>query len=108
MKIEKKGLKENQNKIRMDLITPESITGMAEVLTYGAIKYKPNSWQNVENGIDEHYAALMRHLVKWRQGEINDKETGLSHIKHVLTNAMFLLYHEENKLLKQKKDNDKK
>lgn len=96
MELEKIGLKDNKNKLRFDLITPECLTGLAEVLTYGAEKYKPNSWQNVENGIDEHYSALMRHLIKWRQGDIYDEETKLSHIKHVLTNAMFLLYHEQN------------
>ena len=95
MKIEQIGLKDKVGKLRMDLITPECIIGMAEVLTYGAIKYKPNSWQNVENGIDEHYASLMRHLIVWKQGEMNDNESKLSHMKHVLTNAMFLLYHEQ-------------
>lgn len=94
MEIEKIGLKENKDKLRFDLITTESMIGLAEVLTYGAKKYKPNSWQNVENGLDEHYAALMRHLISWRDGEIVDNETGLSHIKHVLANAMFLLHHE--------------
>ena len=95
-KIEDVGLKDNNGKLRVDLVTAECIEGMAEVLGYGARKYKANSWQNVENGKDEHYAALLRHLLAWRRGEINDPETNLNHIKHVLTNAMFLLYHDEH------------
>lgn len=95
MKIEKVGLKDNDNKLMFELITPECVIGIVECLTYGAKKYKPNSWQNVDNAIDTHYGALMRHLMAWRQGEIFDKETKLSHMKHVLSNAMFLLYHEE-------------
>mgnify|MGYP001574134043 FL=1 len=97
-KIEKIGLKENLNKSRVDLVLPESILGMGEVLAYGVKKYKPNSWQNVDDAINVHYAALMRHLLDWKIGKIYDTESGFSHIKHVLTNAMFLLYHEETKL----------
>lgn len=93
---EEVGLKDDVGKLRMDLITPEIIIGMAEVLTYGANKYKPNSWQGCNP--DLHYAACQRHLVKWKQGEFDDSETGLSHLKHAATNIMFLLYHEENKL----------
>jgi len=95
MKIEKIGLKEQKDKIRVELVYPECIEGMAEVLTFGAKKYKANSWQNIKDPIDTHYAALLRHLLAWRKGEINDSETGFSHMKHVLTDAMFLLDHEQ-------------
>lgn len=95
IKVEKVGLKDDKGKLRFDLITPGCLTGLAEVLTYGAHKYKPNSWQNVEDAENKHYAALLRHLVAWRSGEVYDSETNLSHIKHILTNAMFLLYQEE-------------
>jgi thymidylate synthase len=104
MEIKKIGLKDDTGKLRFDLITSESLTGMAEVLTLGANKYEANSWQNVEDGIDKHYASLMRHLIQWRQGEILDEESKLSHIKHVLTNAMFLLHHESKKNNKQLED----
>jgi len=89
------GEKERIGKLRVDLITADSIIGMSEVLTKALEKYTENSWQNVENPIDTHYASLFRHLLAWRNGEIDDKESGFSHIKHVLTNAMFLLYHEK-------------
>lgn len=89
------GMKDRTNKIRVDLILPETLIGMAEVLTYGANKYKANTWQNVKEPIDTHYAALLRHLILWRKGELDDVESGFSHLKHVLTNAMFLLYHEQ-------------
>jgi hypothetical protein len=100
MKIEEKGLKERSNKIMLELVLPETIEALGEVLTYGAQKYKPNSWQNVDSPIDTHYAALFRHLLAWRKGELDDDESGFSHMKHVLTNAMFLLYHEQRFLRK--------
>ena len=95
MKIEKVGMKEAKEKLRVELVYPECIEGMAEVLTLALKKYKANSWQNVKDPLDTHYASLLRHLLTWRKGEINDKESGLSHMKHVLTNAMFLLDHEQ-------------
>jgi len=103
MMIEKIGLKDDKNKLRMDLVLPEAIEEMAKVLTNGAEKYKPNSWQNVVDGKDKHYASLMRHLMRWRAGSKGDKESGLSHISHILTNAMFLLYHE-----RRENDTDKR
>ncbi len=95
MKIEKIGLKDRTNKLMIELVLPETIFAIAEVLTMGAKKYKPNSWQNIKNPVDTHYASLMRHILAWRQGEIIDRESKLSHMKHVLTNAMFLLDHEQ-------------
>lgn len=96
MDIKKEGLKDSDGKTRLDLIIPEFISGIGEVLTYGAMKYEPNSWQNVKNGRDEHYGAALRHLIAYRSGELNDKETGLSHLYHAATNLMFLSYHERN------------
>lgn len=95
--------KDRTGKPPVDLVTPESILGMAEVLKLGADKYGANTWQRVQNPIDTHYSALLRHLLYWKQGELDDPESGLSHIKHALTNAMFLLDHEE-KYLRSKND----
>jgi hypothetical protein len=89
-----KGLKFDTEKLRMDLIPVEVINALAQVLTYGAKKYAPNSWQNVEPFNDRYYAALLRHLMLWRSGEIIDKESGLPHLTHALANVAFLLTHE--------------
>lgn len=100
-KIEKVGLKDNNNKILLELIDPKFILGIGGVLTYGANKYKPNSWQNVENGIEIHYGAALRHLIKWKCGEDIDNESGLHHLLHAATNIMFVLYHlEDNEVIK--------
>lgn len=88
------GRKDDQSKNRLDLIEPQFIEGVGEVLTFGAAKYEPNNWQNVENAEDRYYAAAMRHLLAWRRGETVDPESGLSHLKHVATNIMFLLHFE--------------
>ena len=90
------GLKDDKDKIMLDLITPDCIFGIGKVLTFGAKKYKPNSWQNVKNGHDRHYAAAMRNLMSWRKGEKNDKETGLSHLYHAMANLMFCAHHDKH------------
>lgn len=94
MKIEKIGLKDDKDKLRLDLIPPFVILELGKTLTYGAKKYKPNSWQNVPGGRDTHYAAAMRHILAWRQGELYDKESGLMHLTHALSNIMFMMYHD--------------
>lgn len=91
------GKKNDEDKNRLDLIEPEFIEGVGEVLTFGAKKYEPNNWQNVDDAQDRYYAALLRHLFAWRKGEKNDEESGLSHLKHAATNLMFLLHFEEEK-----------
>lgn len=88
------GRKNDEDKNRLDLIEPQFIEGVGEVLTFGANKYEPNNWQNVENAEDRYYAAALRHLMAWRRGETVDEESGLSHLKHAATNLMFLLHFE--------------
>lgn len=88
------GRKNDQSKNRLDLIEPQFIEGVGEVLTFGADKYGPNNWQKVEDAEDRYYAATLRHLLAWRHGEAKDPESGLSHLKHVATNIMFLLHFE--------------
>lgn len=88
------GVKNDQGKNRLDLVEPEFIEGVGEVLTFGANKYSENSWQDVEDAENRYYAAAMRHLLAYRKGEKTDDESGLSHLKHVATNIMFLLHFE--------------
>lgn len=88
------GIKNDQDKNRLDLIEPEFIEGVGEVLTFGAKKYEPNNWQKVEDAEDRYYAAAMRHLMAYRKGSKPDPESGLSHLKHAATNIMFLMHFE--------------
>lgn len=90
-------IKDDKDKIRLDLVCPEFIEGVGEVLTYGANKYSANSWQELDNAVDRYYAAAMRHLMAYRKGKQLDEESGISHLKHVAANIMFLLYFEGGK-----------
>lgn len=82
--------KNDKGKNQMNLIMPEWLEGIGQVMTYGARKYEPNSWQKVPDAIDRYEAALLRHYTAYKAGEVNDQESGLSHLLHCAVNALFL------------------
>lgn len=92
------GKKNDQDKIRLDLIEPSFIEAVGKVLTFGAKKYEPNNWQKVDNPVNRYYAAAMRHLMAWREGEEKDPESGINHLAHVATNIMFLMHFEKENI----------
>jgi hypothetical protein len=75
----------------MDLLPPIAIQELARVLTYGARKYLPNGWRSVDDADKRYTAALLRHLMAAMRGERIDPESGLTHLSHVLCNAVFLV-----------------
>ncbi len=91
------GRKDDNDKLRFDLLSPEFEEVVTKVLTYGAAKYEPNNWQNVEDAENRYYAALRRHISAYRKGEKVDPESGLPHLAHAACNIMFLMHFEENK-----------
>lgn len=70
------------------------LRAVAAVLTYGAQKYKEDSWQTVPDGKARYEAALDRHLNDWKRGEACDPESGLPHLAHAACNALFILWFE--------------
>lgn len=83
------GMKFDADKIRFDLIPPIATEALAAVLTYGAKKYKPNNWRSVDP--ERYVAAFERHWHAFISGELFDKESGLPHLAHCMTNLAFLL-----------------
>jgi len=111
------GLRFNEGKLRLDLVDPIAIEGLAKVLTYGAEKYTikdengkilttgANNWRS---GLkwSEVIASLKRHLAAIERGEDIDQDlencdsckNGIfcknhsqqKHIDHLMCNAMFL------------------
>jgi len=82
----------DQGKLRHDLVMPEVINELAKVMTYGAEKYSPNSWQLVDDAENRYYAALLRHIYAYRLKEKEDPESGINHLSHAMANLQFLLY----------------
>ena len=75
--------KYDTEKIRFDLLWGPFIEGMADVMTYGAIrKYDDDNWQNCDN-LRRYFSALMRHCwAMWYKKEDIDPESGKKHIYH--------------------------
>jgi len=84
------GTKHDSEKLRMDLIPVSSELALAEVLSFGSLKYSDRNW---ENGFkwSRVYGAARRHLAAWFSGENNDPESNINHLKHCLCNIAFLI-----------------
>jgi hypothetical protein len=90
-----KSLRYNENKPKWSLVHYKSLEPMVRVLEMGAVKYSPDNWKIGLNR-DEILESTMRHLTALMDGELLDKESGMSHMAHIQCNAMFYNYHEAN------------
>jgi hypothetical protein len=95
--LKSEGVKYDAEKNRLELIPPEAIEGLGEVLTFGAKKYADRNW---ELGMkwSRVFGATMRHLWSWWARKDKDTETGLSHLKHALCCIAFLIAYEERRI----------
>lgn len=91
------GVKLDSGKLPYDLLPPELLSAVSDVLRFGATKYAPRNW---EKGMawGRVFAALMRHMWAWWGGENTDKETGLSHLAHAGCCIAFLIAYEQRKV----------
>ena len=83
-------VKADGKKPRMDLLPPEALWEVAQVLTFGAEKYSDDNWRKCEDS-NVYIAAALRHIVAHMSGEWEDPESGFSHISHALCSLMFVL-----------------
>lgn len=91
-------MKYDAGKPPVDLIDPEFIFGIAKVLAFGAQKYAPDGWKK-GMAIGKVLAAAGRHVLQRVGGEINDQETGLSHLYHAACELMFAAYYDRNSIV---------
>jgi len=87
------GLRHDEGKPRMDLLPPDALFAIAEVLTHGAEKYSDRNW---EKGMrwGKAFAPIFRHLFKFWLGRDRDKESGLLHLAHAAYSVIFLLTYQ--------------
>jgi hypothetical protein len=64
---------------------------VVEVISHGAVKYGDRNWRNVPGGTERYFAAAMRHITAWRNGENTDPESGLPHLAHAACSILFLM-----------------
>lgn len=90
------GMKFDDGKLRWDLLPITEIEEVVKVLTLGAAKYDDDNWKKVADGNNRYYAAALRHITAHRKGEIQDIETGCSHLSHAICCLIFLLWKTNN------------
>lgn len=87
-------VKHDDNKRQWHLLPVELLEGTVDVLEYGAKKYGKNNWKNCQD-VTRYRDALMRHVVAYMSGEYEDPDTRLSHLDHIICNALFLKWFTE-------------
>lgn len=91
-------LKFDTDKVRLELLPPEFLISVAQVLTFGAKKYTAGNWATGDGFTwSRLYGAILRHLMAWASGEDKDPESGLSHLGHAGCMLAFLIAHVERK-----------
>ena len=96
LKLDTGAKKNDQGKLRFDLIPASTEQALAKVLTHGARTYADENWRNGFNW-KRVYAATRRHLNQWidpRQPDTDEAEPNpshLNHLYHAMCNIAFLI-----------------
>lgn len=85
------GRKDDSEKPRFTLLPHRAIFEVVRVLEHGARRYGPDNWRKLEGFEVRYLDALYRHLHAHLTGQVVDPDSGISHLAHVATNALFLL-----------------
>lgn len=82
------GVKDDAKKVQLELLSPQWLHGVGEVLTFGARKYAAHNWRK---GLARTrlLGACLRHVMAYLGGEDTDPETGLLHLDHASCCLMF-------------------
>lgn len=86
----------NEGKPQWSYVHFDSLIPMVRVLEFGALKYAPRNWQKPMD-TTKILESMQRHLAALFDGEEVDEESGISHMGHIMCNAMFYNYHIKRK-----------
>ena len=90
------GKKFDKGKPRWDLVPWSGLHSFVAVLTHGADKYGDHNWQELAGGRERYFAAALRHLLAWKEGELLDPDSGLKHLGHAICNLVFLAWFDDH------------
>lgn len=98
-KIKTKGIKLDNNKVPLNLISNYAMEELAKVLDFGQKKYSPWNWSH---GIvySRVIAAAKRHIAAWENRTDIDEESQTNHLANAMCNLMFLLDYQARNLTK--------
>lgn len=90
------GVKFDNEKPDMSLLSSIAIVKVAEVMSYGKRKYSAHNWRN-GLAYSRLLGAALRHVFAYLGGETKDPETGLSHLAHAVCCLCMVLEFEETR-----------
>lgn len=77
------------NPLLLETGCPRALLAVIHVLGFGALKYEPYGWQDLD--MELYNAAARRHRLARDLGEERDPESGLLHLAHEAANLLFQL-----------------
>lgn len=87
------GVKHDQDKPEMALLSSIALLETAKVMTFGKLKYSANNWRG-GFAWTRPLSAALRHIFAYLGGQDKDPETGISHLAHAICCLMFVLEFE--------------
>lgn len=93
---EEKALRYNTGKPKWSLVHMNSLIPLVRVLEFGALKYDTDNWKKGLNN-RQILDSMQRHLAAVIDGEEVDNESGISHMGHIMANAMFYQYFKDKR-----------
>ena len=88
-----KDYKDTTGKLPLQLVDPIALSTLGKVIQYGIEKYGEENKCSYQNGeISTYIGAMLRHLVKYQEGELVDPESNMEHLEHMFFNAYAIIY----------------
>ena len=78
-------------KLPLDLVPPVAVQHLAAAFKDGATKYGPFNWRDQQVSSTVYYAAALRHLFAWFDGQDNAEDSGVHHLAHVMACCAIVL-----------------
>ena len=78
-------------KCPMHLLPPMALQAAAWAHADGSRKYGPYNWRDTGVKCSTYYAAILRHLTAWADGEDVDPDSACFHLAHIIASCNILL-----------------
>lgn len=78
-------------KAEVDKVPPALLLATAEAMAFGARKYGPYNWRTAKISSSVYYAAMMRHITAWWDGEDYAPDSKVHHLAHAAASIALLL-----------------
>lgn len=78
-------------KAPLHLVPPSAMRYLAKAFKNGADKYGAYNWREKQISSSVYYAAAMRHLTDWWDGEDLASDSGVEHIAHAMACCALIL-----------------